>query len=84
MNVRIRPIALVSLGLVWLAAVLNLMVGNVILRETRLGPIARFLDKMPTVIANPIFLLLWAIVLLGWSVPLVLGFRWLLDPKRSD
>ena len=84
MKIRIRPIALVSLGLVWLAVDVNLMVGNVALRETRLGAIARLLDKMPSIIANPVFILMWAIMLLGWSVPLVLGFRWLLNPKRPD
>ena len=84
MQVRIRPIALVALGLVWLATAVYLIVGNIVLRETRLGAIARFLDKMPAIIANPVFLLIWAIMLLGWSVPLVLGFRWLLGPKRSD
>jgi hypothetical protein len=61
-----------------------LMLGNVVLRETRLGAIARFLDKMPGSVANPIFILMWAVMLLGWSVPLILGFRRLLAPKRSD
>jgi hypothetical protein len=84
MHVRIRPIALVGLGVVWLAADAYLIVENVVLRETRLVAIARFLDKMPSLIANPIFILMWAVMLLGWSVPLVLGFRWLLTPKRSD
>jgi hypothetical protein len=84
MKVRTRPIALVALGLAWLATDAYLMAGNIVLRETRLGAIARFLDRMPAVISNPVFLLIWAIMLLGWSVPLVLGFRWLLGPKRSD
>ena len=84
MKVRIRPIGLVALGLVWLVVDVYLVIGNAVLRETRLGVIARFLDRMPAMIANPIFRLLWAIVLLGWGLPLVLGFRWLLDSKRSD
>ena len=80
---RMRPIALITLGLGWLAADLYLMVGNVILRETWLGAIARLLDRMPVRIANPIFLLLWTVALLGWSVPLILGFRLLFQSKRS-
>jgi hypothetical protein len=77
------PIVLVTLGLGWLATAVYLMVGNVILRETRLGAIAQFLDRLPLRIANPIFLFLWAVMLLGWTVPLILGFKLLFRPKRS-
>jgi hypothetical protein len=78
-----RPIVLITLGVAWLAADLNMMVGNVSLRETRLGVIAQFIGRLPPRIANPIFLLLWTVMLLGWIVPLMLGFRWLLRKKRS-
>jgi hypothetical protein len=80
---RIRPITLVALGFGWLAADVYLIVGNVILRETRLAGVARSLDRMPSLIANPIFFLLWIVTLLGWSVPLALGFRGLFQGKRT-
>ena len=83
MNTRIRPIALLTLGFGWLAAVLWMIVENVILRETRLGIIARFLDRLPPKVANPMFILLWIVTLLGWIVPLALGFRWMLRSNRS-
>jgi hypothetical protein len=73
---KMRPrIVLITLGLGWLAADVYIMEGHVVLRETRLGVIAQFLDKLPTRVGNPIFLLLWIVLLLGWSVPLILGFR---------
>jgi hypothetical protein len=78
---KVGSIALVIFGAGWLAADVYLIVGNVILRETRLNGIARLLDRMPSTIANPIFIFLWIAVLLGWSVPLVLGFRRLVQAK---
>jgi hypothetical protein len=83
-NLTIRPMILITFGLGWLATDLYLMVGNVILRETRLGPIAQLLDRLPLRIANPIFLFLWAVFLLGWTVPLILGFRLLFRAIRSN
>ena len=82
--VDIRTITLIGLGCGWLAAALWMMVNNVILRETRLGAIATFLDRLPPAIGNPIFLLLWLAVLFGWAVPLVLGVKRLLRPKPSN
>jgi hypothetical protein len=81
---NIGPIALVTLGLGWLAADVYRMVGNVILRETRLGGIARFLDRMPSMIANPILFSLWIAVLFGWSVPLVFRFQMDVPPEGHE
>ena len=72
---RTKPFALLAIGVAWLATDLYLMIGNVVLRETRLGTIARFLDRLPHWASNPAFLFLWAILLLGWTVPLIVGFR---------
>ena len=72
---RTKPFALLAIGLAWLAADLYLMLGHVILRETRLGPIAQFLDRLPQWASNIVFLFLWGILLLGWAVPLIVGFR---------
>jgi hypothetical protein len=72
---KIRDFAFVFLGCSWLASDLYLMVGNVILRETRLGVIANLLDRLPTALGTPIFIFLWLIGLFGWIVPLALGLK---------
>jgi hypothetical protein len=84
MQIRIGKIALFTLGFGWLAWDLWMIVGNVVLRETRLGIISQFLDKLPPAIANPIFVFLWIITLFGWVVPLTLGVKGLLHKKRSN
>jgi len=81
---NIKPFALIALGCSWLACDLYLMAGKIILRETRLGLIARFLDRLPTLVSGPIFLLLWLALLLGWTIPLGYGFKWLFRPKHSN
>jgi hypothetical protein len=55
---------------------------GVSLRETRLGVIAHFLDKLPPRFSDPIFIFLWAAMLLGWIVPAALGLRRLLRSSR--
>ena len=72
---RTRAFALLAIAVAWLAADLYLMLGKVVLRETRLGAIAQFLDRLPQWASNPAFLCLWGILLLGWTVPLIVGFR---------
>jgi uncharacterized membrane protein len=37
------------------------------------GAIARFLDKVPSVVGTPIYILLWIVFLLGWLVLLAFG-----------
>jgi len=70
-----KPFALIAISLAWLAVDVYLMVGNVVLRETRLGIIAQFLDRLPQWASNPVFICFWAVLLLGWTVPLTIGFR---------
>ena len=72
---KTMPLVLVAIGAAWLAADLYLMLGNVVLRETRLGVIAQFLDRLPHWASNLAFLCFWGILLLGWTVPLIVGFR---------
>jgi hypothetical protein len=55
---------------------------GVSLRETRLGVITHFLDKLPPRFSNPIFIFLWAAMLLGWIVPAALALRQLLRSSR--
>jgi hypothetical protein len=84
MQIRVRKIALFTMGFGWLAGALWMIVGNVVLRETRLGFIAQFLDKLPPTIAKPIFILLWIVTLFGWVVPLTMGVKGLLHKERSN
>lgn len=72
---RTGRFALIAVGMTWLAVDSYLMLGNVVLREARLGAIARFLDCLPKWASNPAFLCLWGILLLGWTVPLIIGLR---------
>jgi hypothetical protein len=71
---RIHAI-LLGVGVSWLAVVLWIVFSNVILRETRLGPVAQRLDALPPAIGTPIFFLIWAILLGGWVPLVVLGLR---------
>src|ERR1700686_1955776 len=67
-NVSMKRIHVVLLivGGSWLALALWVVFSSLILRETRLGVVAQLLDKLPPVVGTPIFILLWAILLLGW------------------
>jgi hypothetical protein len=68
--------AMIAGSLVWLSAVLWLIISNAIVREIRpIGAIAEFLDKLPTAVATPIYILLWLVFLLGWIVLLISGAR---------
>ncbi len=84
MQIRAGRIALFTLGFAWLAGVLWMILGNVVLRETRLGFIAQSLDRLPSTIAKPIFILLWIVTLFGWVVPLTLGLIGLIRKSRPD
>jgi len=84
MKIRVGKVALFTLGFAWLACVLWMIFGNVVLRETRLGFMAQFLDKLPSTIAKPIFVFLWIVTLFGWVVPLTLGVIGLLHKTRTN
>ena len=84
MQIRVGKIALFTLGFAWLAGALRMIVGNVVLRETRLGIIAQFLDKLPPEVANAMFIFLWIVTLFGWVVPLTLGVIGLLRKRRPN
>ena len=62
-------------GVVWLAAVLWVVVGNVIIRETALGSVALQFDRLPLLLAKPILVLCWCLFFLGWAIPLVVSVR---------
>jgi hypothetical protein len=65
-----------------LAVIIYFMTHDFVLRETPLGVIARFLDRLPTAVGNPTFIFLWAIFLLGWAALVGVG-AWKLMRWRS-
>jgi C4-dicarboxylate transporter len=72
-------------GLVWLGAVLWLVSTNVVAREIRpIGVIAALLDRLPSIVGTPLFILLWFIFLLGWIVLLVFGVPTSHKAAKSD
>ncbi len=82
----IAPYLMIAAGFAWLAADLYFLAGDTMLRETRLAIIARFLDSIATIVSTPIFILLWAGLLLGWTIPVAVGFTLLANcrpPTRS-
>jgi hypothetical protein len=76
--------AFLIIGLCWLTADLCLVISNISLRETPLGVIARFLDQLPPEVGNPIFILLWAILLLGWLFLIGFGTRPLFRSRKVN
>ena len=76
--------AFVGLGFAWFAAVLYLLLGHVIVRQTALGSVAKQLDRLPMWLANVVYILCWLLFLLGWIVPLFFGFKRLLRRTGKD
>jgi hypothetical protein len=75
---------MVAGGLVWLSAVVWLITSNAIAREIRpIGAIAELLDKLPTAVSAPIFIVLWFVFLLGWILLVIFGVRPLIT-RRSN
>ena len=70
-----KPIHYVSLsiGFGWFAASLYLVVSNTILRDTAVGIVAAFLDRLPVELNKPIFIVLWITALFGWLILIGLG-----------
>lgn len=73
----------VGAGLVWLAVVLYVILGNIILRETPIGKLAQEVDRLPMFVAKPFFIASWFLFLLGWLAPLSAGFRVLLRGRKA-
>jgi hypothetical protein len=66
----------VAIALTWLAVILHIVIGEVTVRETTVGGfLARQIDRLPTIVARPIYTTLWFSLFLGWIVPLFLGLR---------
>ena len=76
--------AMLAGGLLWLSVVLWLIISDAIAREIRpIGAVAEVLDKLPTAVSTPIFIVLWFVFLLGWIVLLIFGARPLFS-RRSN
>ena len=75
---------LLTAGLGWLAADVCLVVSNLILRETSIGGIATFLDKLPPAVGAPIFILLWIALLFGWVILIGLAAKPLFRRRKAN
>lgn len=52
-----------------------ILFSRVILTETPLGIFAKYIAMLPAWIGNPIHVLLWLILLLGWSAALSIALK---------
>jgi hypothetical protein len=65
----------VAIGATWCGIAVWFVKANIIVRETRLGAMARIIDQLPSPMSGLVFALLWFGFLMGWLVPLVIGLR---------
>jgi len=83
-RVKLIHYVLLTIGLGWLAADFRLVVSHMILRETRIGVVATFLDKLPRIVGTPIFIFLWITLLFGWVILVGLGARPLFRRRKAN
>lgn len=77
--------AYVAVSVGWLASVLYVAVGNIIVRSTVVGGwVAREIDRLPMRLATWVSILCWLLFVLGWVVPLFLGFRRFFGGAQND
>ena len=74
----------VAVGVAWLAAVLYVVVGNVVVRETVVGNLAQQIDRLPPFLAKLAFIACWCVFFLGWTVPLSFGVKRLFRRAGND
>ncbi len=72
---KLRQYAMLAIGLVWLCADIWIIESNTVLRETRLGLVAVYIDKLPPKLGNLTFIALWIGLLFGWAILLGLGLK---------
>jgi len=82
--VKPRHYAMLAIGLVWFVADLWIVQSRTILRETSLGVVAEFLDRLPPRLGNLIFDALWIVLLLGWAIPAGFGVRPMFRGRNSN
>jgi hypothetical protein len=74
----------VAVGITWLGVILWVLIGNVIIRETAVGKVAREMDRLPQSVAKPAFVLCWCLFFLGWTVPMFFGIKRLFRRTEGD
>ena len=68
--------AMTAVAFVWLSLALWLVFSGTTGRDVYpVGAVAKVLDKVPSIVGTPIFILLWIVFLLGWLVLLTFGVR---------
>lgn len=75
LSTRAQGYSLAVFGGIWFGLIVFVVRSNTILRETRLGPIARTLDNLPSPVHNILFFMFWAVFFLGWLVPVGCSVR---------
>jgi hypothetical protein len=73
-----------AVSLAWLASVLYVVIGNVVFRDTKLGVLAQQIERLPSFVSKPTFILCWCLFFLGWIIPLALGIRRLFRHPGHD
>lgn len=74
-STQAKECVLAITGGLWFGVVAFVVTGNIILRETPLGVIAKALDKLPSTLQGIAFLVCWGIFFFGWMVPVVYSVR---------
>jgi hypothetical protein len=72
---KLKGYILAIAGGLWFGIVVFVIVGNFILRETRLGVVARVLDRLPYPLREILFLAAWVVFFTGWIAPAVYSLR---------
>ena len=68
-NAMLAP-AYMAIGFAWLAVILHVVIGRVIVRETTAGGfLAQQIERLPSSLAKPVFTLLWYLFFLGGLFP---------------
>ena len=76
--------ACIAVGIAWVAVIAYVVIGRVIIRETEAGfLLARWIERLPSFLSKPVFTVSWYVFFLGWTVPLVLGIKFLFR-RNSD
>jgi hypothetical protein len=73
----------VAIGVAWFVGVVWVVIGNIIVRETPVGRLAYQIDRLPPLLARPVFVLCWCLFFLGWIVPLIFGAKRLFRESKK-
>jgi hypothetical protein len=84
-SMKRMPVVLLLISGSRLAVVIWVILSNVTLRDTPLGVVAAFLDKLPPSVGAPLFIFFWVTFLLGWAVLAGVGIKAMLHrgPRKQ-